>query len=418
MKTSHKRKQLEQKVLPILLGTDLNAYGVAVQFHAAYGIKSLAIGKGRLVFTEKSKIIDVITFADFDQPEIFLKTLLREGARLKQDYEHLILLASNDNYAELAIKHSQKLSEFYHLPFVTEELMEELISKEHFYELCEKHGLAYPQTVVVRKEDAPYEVELPFDFPVIAKPSNSISYFVLDFPGKEKAYYVPDAMRLQEILQLVYDNGYEDAMIVQDYVPGDDTCGLVANAYCDGQGKVRMLSLGKPILEDPTPIYIGNYAAIRDVKEPELAQEFITFLESISYTGMANADFKYDGRDGKYKVFELNLRQGRASNYTMMSGCNLAEALVNDYVEHKQLDTVLDNGQNFLWLSVPPQVAVTLTEDPASKSYAENMIKTKRYSVCYRYKPDLTLKRRLMLAKYDKKLLQRYEKYFVERRNR
>ena len=75
MKISHKHKRLEQKVLPILLGTDLNAYGVAVQFHAAYGIKSLAIGKGRLVFTEKSKIIDVITFADFDQPEIFLETL-------------------------------------------------------------------------------------------------------------------------------------------------------------------------------------------------------------------------------------------------------------------------------------------------------------------------------------------------------
>ena len=417
MKAAENNHLLTQSVLPVLLGTDMNAYGVAVQFHAAYGIKSLAIGKGRLVYTEESKIIDVITFDGFDQPDVFVETMQREGARLKQQYDHLILLASNDNYAELAISHRGQLEGLFHLPFASKSLMDQLIRKDRFYELCERHGLAYPQTAVVHKDDAEQSLDLPFSFPVIAKPSNSTTYFNLDFDGKEKAYYVKDQKRLQDVLQLVYHSGYEDAFIIQDYIPGDDTSGLVANAYCDGRGKVRMLSLGKPILEDPTPIYIGNYAAIRDASAPEAAKELITFLEAIGYTGMANADFKFDRRDGRYKVFEVNLRQGRASNYTMLSGCNLAIALVNDFVEQKEVDPVFDNGEPFLWLSVPPEAA-SLTEDPESKAFAEHMIGTGQYSVGYRYEKDLSLKRRLMLANYDNTLLERYQKYFVSRRDR
>ena len=45
--------------LPVLLGSDVNVYGMARSFHEAYGVKSVAVGKGRLNATSNSAIVTV-----------------------------------------------------------------------------------------------------------------------------------------------------------------------------------------------------------------------------------------------------------------------------------------------------------------------------------------------------------------------
>ena len=67
--------------LPIILGTDANAYGLARSFNDMYNIKSLAIGSGALRETKNGKIIDVITVPNFRNPDVFLKTLMEVGEK-------------------------------------------------------------------------------------------------------------------------------------------------------------------------------------------------------------------------------------------------------------------------------------------------------------------------------------------------
>ena len=69
--------------------------------------------------------------------------------------------------------------------------------------------------------------------------------------------------------------------------------------------------------------------------DKELSERMKNFLEDIGYIGFSNFDMKYDPRDGQYKLFEMNLRQGRSSFFVTAAGYNLAKFLVDDVIYNK-----------------------------------------------------------------------------------
>lgn len=113
-------------------------------------------------------------------------------------------------------------------------------------------------------------------------------------------------------------------MILQEFVPGGDEQMHVLNAYVDQHGRVQMMLLGQPLLEDPTPQSVGNYAAIIPDSNLDLLRRVKGFLEDIGYVGPANFGMKVDPRTGEHKLFEINLRQGRSSYFTTLNGFNWA----------------------------------------------------------------------------------------------
>ena len=180
--------------LPVILGTDSNAYGMAKAFHMAYGMKSLVVGQGELFTTSKSKILDLKIISDLANPEKFAAHLASIAKLYQDQYEKLILIASSDGYVELIINHKKELEKDFVVPFIDADLMTTLNSKEGFYETCEKHHLKYPSTQIVRVAHLEHLDDLigglPFEFPVVLKPSDSMRYFEAQFEGKQKAYII------------------------------------------------------------------------------------------------------------------------------------------------------------------------------------------------------------------------------------
>ena len=117
-----------------------------------------------------------------------------------------------------------------------------------------------------------------------------------------------------------------------------------------------MMCLGHVLLEEHTPHGVGNHAVIITERNEELEEKFKRLLESMNYVGFSNFDIKYDQRDDKYKVFEINTRQGRSNYYVTGSGANVARYFVDDYIYDKEMEFQPADKEN-LWLVVPKKVA-------------------------------------------------------------
>ena len=320
---------VNEEFIPILLGSDMNVYGMARSFHEAYGKVCQAYASNQLAPTRYSKIVKVDVIPGFDKDPVFIESMLRLAREKYSDQtKKYLLIACGDGYAELISQHKEELSKYFICPYIDYSLFKRLINKVSFYEVCEEYQLPYPKTLIVRKEmlvDGHLNQELPFDFPVALKPANSVEYLSVQFEGRKKAFIIDNREEFDLILGRIYEAGYTCEMIVQDFIPGDDSNMRVLNAYVDENHQVRMMCLGHPLLEDPTPASIGNYVVIMPDYNEKIYQTIKRFLEDISYTGFANFDMKYDPRDGEYKLFEINLRQGRSSFFVTLNGLNLAK---------------------------------------------------------------------------------------------
>ena len=310
-------------LLPVLLGSDANVYGMARSFYMEYGVTSLAIGKGALAATANSKLVKMaVVEPNLEDDAVFVRTLT-DFAKAHSG-KTLVLVSCGDNYTGLMARARAALEPYYKFACPTPELVAELDTKEFFYQACERHGLSYPRTFGCTNEN--YKtVELPFPFPCIIKASNSVAYWNCKFPHKKKVFVAYNKEEFDAITAAIYSSSYQDNLVLQEYIPGDDNCMRVLNCYSGLDHKVKLMALGRPLLEEQTPEGIGNYAAIMNVRDDELMEKMKAFLEDVGWEGFSNFDMKYDARDGKYKLFEMNPRQGRSSFFVTASGYNLAK---------------------------------------------------------------------------------------------
>ena len=197
---------------------------------------------------------------------------------------------------------------------------------------------------------------LPFGPPYVAKPADSVAYWEHEFEGVKKVFICQTWEELLHALDLVYASGYPDHMVIQEFIPGDDTYMRVMTNYSDRSGQVKLMCLGHVLLEEHSPHGIGNHAVIITEYDEALSLKIKQLLEELHYTGFSNFDIKYDSRDGKYKLFEINCRQGRSNYYVTGAGYNIAKLLVEDRIEHRELPFVITKN-HALWRMVPKKVA-------------------------------------------------------------
>lgn len=398
---------VEKEFIPVFLGSDINTYSMSRAFYEAYGVKSFVIGKVNTGPSCNSRIIDFRTVSDLDRQETFVATV-NELAGNYPD-KKIILIGCGDNYVELIIRNRAELPANVIAPYMDEELMDSLLTKLKFYGMCDQYNIDYPGTFVYDRSMKD-DFELPFGFPVIVKPSNGIKYWQHEFAGQKKVYKLESAQELKKVIGQVYEAGYDDQLIIQDFIPGDDSNLRVMICYSGRDKKVKLMSLAHVMLEEHTPHGIGNTAVLMNEHNQELSEMIRRFLDNVGYIGYSTFDIKYDQRDGRYKVLEINLRQGRSNYYVTAGGNNLARYVVEDYIYNKNQQLEIANVRN-LWTAIPLRVAFRYVRGSDNLEQMKQLVREKRVTHPLFMKGDNKFKRLLFLYKWQLSHYIKFRKY-------
>ena len=405
-----------KKFRALIIGNDINAYYLARCYHEFTGEKADLLanyiaGEKPFSYTRYTNILNIRYRENLWDEKVFLEELDLYFNEHKK--EKILLVSSNETYGEFIAKNKAKLKKKFFFNYPSVKLQHTLVNKEDFYKTYADYEIDLPRSIYYdcTKDEKINEGDI--TFPVIVKPANVILFKHISFVGKKKIYKLENMEELNDVINKFKKGNYTDTIIIQEYIPGDDSHLFDAVVYADKNKKVKMVSFAQIGLQEHAPRMIGNAAVIINGYSQypgveEQIEKIRKFTEKIGYQGFAEFDMKYDARDGKYKVMEINARQGRCSYYIVPAGFNLIELLYKDLIEGKDLKYKVCNKE-VLETFVPKKVVKKYITNEEYKAKVLSMWKDRVEAL--NYKKDTSFLRKLLLIKIRYNYIKDYKNF-------
>lgn len=404
---------MDDKIKVLIMGTDINAYYMSRCYHELTGKKADIIGNRAMPYTD---ISNSIIIKDFNNKENFIKALTEYGEKNK-DYE-ILLIATSDLYVKLVAEEKSLLEKYYVFNYPDIELVNNLLVKEKFYDIYKDMGLDMPKTYIYpcnKNEDINKIKKYFNEYPIIIKPSDGVEYHSLDDTTLAKVYKIHSEEELEKIIKKIENARYNKNLIIQEFIPGDDSALFDSVFYVGKDKKAKLATFAQIGLQEHTPTGIGNCTVLvngydeHGYKE-EIVYKLKEFIEKIGYQGFAEFDIKYDVRDNKYKVLEINPRQSRSGYYLTACGYNLVKYLIDDLIKNKNMEFKIIK-EKYVLSFVPKIVIKKYIKNNKLKKEIIKLIKNKKIVNPIDYKKDKNIKRKLYVFYRKFNYIKKYKKY-------
>jgi D-aspartate ligase len=114
--------------------------------------------------------------------------------------------------------------------------------------------------------------------------------------------------------------------MLQEYIPGGDDTVWMYNGYFNQDSDEVVGFTGKKIRQ--CPIHTGSTSLGICVRNDEVAAITRRFMKAVGYRGILDIGYRYDARDGQYKVLDVNPRIGATFRlFVGTNGIDVARAL-------------------------------------------------------------------------------------------
>ena len=321
---------MNKSIIILVMGTGTCALGqIRCAHQAGYQCYNF-VGKSIQRFSAKSKYCKKVDAPDpFKESDACKKFTLDFIKKLpSKPY----LFFADDEWMMLVGENEQEFLEVAHIVQSPWAELVQLYDKRLLYRLAEKHGIPHPKTIEIETLN---DLEVNLDkitFPCIVKPQLTVKQNEIS-EAHIKTYHRTQTFNSKEeamawVKQLI-DAGIDMAVVMQEFIPGDATHLYTLTSYSDKEGALIAGAIGHKLRQFPPEA--GRITSGVIQYDDKLKQTGEHFLKTIGFHGVANTEFKYDERDGQFKLMEINARFGAWNYSTLYAGINLMEIAINDY---------------------------------------------------------------------------------------
>ena len=240
-----------------------------------------------------------------------------------------VLLAACDEAIELITQHRQALYEKFRLDLSNPTAQLCMLNKLCTYQAAVRAGVSTPKFWIA---DTPEQIEKLKDeliFPLILKPFLSHQH-----KAKFNASFVcvHTFKELLDSFDTTSRAGIKTFLV--EMIPGRDDKLCSYYTYLDEKGNHPFDYTKRIIRRFPVNVGMGVYHVTDYV--PDVKELSLKLFREVGLWGIANAEFKFDDRDGQLKLIECNARFTAADCLLTASGLNLSLFVYNRLTGHPQ----------------------------------------------------------------------------------
>jgi len=219
----------------------------------------------------------------------------------KHGLEQWVLFPTSDESAALLSKFHDVLSRAFRVSTPAWDVLRWAYDKRLTYQLAAEERVDYPSTVYPATEKD-LKTAL-FAFPAILKPAThaTVNRFTADkaWPVANREQLVARYREARELIP-------PELILVQELIPGSGESQFsYAALCCDGQPIASLTA--RRTRQYPIDFgYSSSFVETLDV--PEIAALSRRLLSAIGYTGLVEVEYKFDARDRRYKLLDINPR--------------------------------------------------------------------------------------------------------------
>lgn len=278
-----------------------------------------------------------------EEPQRLLDFLVEK----QEEWAGTLIIPTKDYTVEFLARYKETLGQHYIIPTPELGVVEGIVNKKPLYDTAQKLGIGVPRIFAPASLEELKALEGTITFPCLLKPGLGHLFF-RKFDFKMIEIHSFDDL-LTKYGNLTHDFTHDEfELMVCEIIPGPDSRQMVQYvSYIDENGEMLASMTSRKMRQDP-PKY-GQGRIIKSERTSDVDEMSYNLLRELGYYGFSEIEWKFDPRDNRYKLIEINPRFIFYIGLCVDCGINFPFIQYLDLVRHQKMK-VNSYKENVYWI--------------------------------------------------------------------